>query len=96
MRQRLTDPDGVLVDITSADFRLLKALVEHPGQVLDRDQLLDIVQGREAHMFDRAVDNQVSRLRRKMVREREEQLIQTVRGGGYRLAADVRRIGPPA
>lgn len=93
-RQRLTDPDGVLVDITGADFRLLKALVDHPGQVLDRDRLLDFVQGREAHMFDRAVDNQVSRLRRKMARNGEERLIQTVRGGGYRLAADVRRVSP--
>lgn len=93
-RQRLTDPDGVLVEITSADFRLLKALLDHPGQVLDRDRLLDIVQGREAHMFDRAVDNQVSRLRRKMAREGEEQLIQTVRGGGYRLAAEIRRTAP--
>ena len=93
-RQRLTDPDGVLVEITTADFRLLKALLDHSGQVLDRDRLLDLVQGREQHMFDRAIDNQVSRLRRKMAREGEEQLIQTVRGGGYRLAADIRRIAP--
>ena len=58
--------------------------------MLDRDRLLDMVQGREAHLFDRAVDNQVSRLRRKIeVDSRDPQLIQTVRGGGYRLAADV-------
>ncbi|GFZ96424.1 MAG: DNA-binding response regulator [Sphingomonadales bacterium CG12_big_fil_rev_8_21_14_0_65_65_10] len=91
-RQRLIDPEGVLVDITGADFRLLKALLDHPGQVLDRDRLLDFVQGREQHMFDRAVDNQVSRLRRKMARNGDEQLIQTIRGGGYRLAAEVRRV----
>ena len=55
--------------------------------------LLDMVQGREAHLFDRAVDNQVSRLRRKMeVDSRDPRLIQTVWGGGYRLAADVRRV----
>jgi two-component system OmpR family response regulator len=60
--------------------------------VLDRDRLLDLVQGREAHLFDRAVDNQVSRLRRKIeVDSRNPQLIQTVWGGGYMLAADVRR-----
>ena len=93
-RQRLTDPDGVLVEITAADFRLLKALLDHPGQVLDRDRLLDLVQGREAHLFDRAIDNQVSRLRRKMARDGADPLIQTVRGGGYRLAAEIRRIGP--
>ncbi|MCX7676926.1 MAG: helix-turn-helix domain-containing protein, partial [Alteraurantiacibacter sp.] len=51
------------------------------------------VQGREAHLFDRAVDNQVSRLRRKMEEDsRDPKLIQTVWGGGYRLAADVKRI----
>jgi two-component system, OmpR family, response regulator len=61
--------------------------------VLDRDRLLDIVQGREAHLFDRAVDNQISRLRRKIETDRSNpQLIQTVWGGGYMLAADVRRI----
>ena len=74
---------------------LLVAFVSHPRQVLDRDRLLDMVQGREAHLFDRAVDNQVSRLRRKMEQDsRDPKLIQTVWGGGYRLAADVRRIAP--
>ena len=59
------------------------------------NRLLDMVQGREAHLFDRAVDNQVSRLRRKMEADsRDPKLIQTVWGGGYRLAADVRRVAP--
>jgi two-component system OmpR family response regulator len=63
--------------------------------VLDRDRLLDMVQGRETHLFDRAVDNQISRLRRKIETDsRDPKLIQTVWGGGYRLAADVRRIAP--
>jgi two-component system OmpR family response regulator len=54
-----------------------------------------MVQGREAHLFDRAVDNQVSRLRRKMEDDsRDPKLIQTVWGGGYRFAADVRRLPP--
>lgn len=93
LKRRLIDPDGALVPISTAEFRLLVALVTHPRQVLDRDRLLDMVQGREAHLFDRAVDNQVSRLRRKVERERgDPRLIQTVRGGGYMLAADVRRI----
>ena len=93
LKRRLTDPEGTVVPISSAEFRLLVAFLDHPRQVLDRDRLLDMVQGREAHLFDRAVDNQVSRLRRKMEEDsRDPRLIQTVWGGGYRLAADVRRI----
>ncbi len=92
LRRRLTNPDGAVVAISSVEFRLLSAFVEHPRQVLNRDRLLDLVQGREAHLFDRAVDNQVSRLRRKIeVDARDPQLIQTVWGGGYMLAAEVRR-----
>jgi two-component system OmpR family response regulator len=97
LKRKLTDPHGNVVPISSAEFRLLVAFVGHPRQVLDRDRLLDMVQGREAHLFDRAVDNQVSRLRRKMEEDsRDPKLIQTVWGGGYRFAADVRRIAPEA
>jgi two-component system OmpR family response regulator len=93
LKRRLVDPDGAVVPISSAEFRLLMAFLEHPRQVLDRDRLLDMVQGREAHLFDRAVDNQVSRLRRKIeLDSRNPQMIQTVWGGGYMLAADVRRV----
>jgi two-component system OmpR family response regulator len=92
LKRRLTDAEGAVVAISSAEFRLLMAFLEHPRQVLDRDRLLDMVQGREAHLFDRAVDNQVSRLRRKIeVDSRNPQLIQTVWGGGYMLAAEVHR-----
>jgi two-component system OmpR family response regulator len=95
LKRRLIDPEGTVVPISSAEFRLLIAFLTHPRQVLDRDRLLDMVQGREAHLFDRAVDNQVSRLRRKIEADsRDPKLIQTVWGGGYRLAADVRRIPP--
>lgn len=97
LKRRLTDPEGALVSISSVEFRLLMAFVEHPRQVLDRDRLLDMVQGREAHLFDRAVDNQVSRLRRKIEADsRNPTLIQTVWGGGYMLAADVQRLHPAA
>ena len=97
LKRRLSDPEGTIVPISSAEFRLLTAFLEHPRQVLDRDRLLDMVQGREAHLFDRAVDNQVSRLRRKIeVDSRDAKLIQTVWGGGYRFACDVKRITPPA
>lgn len=95
LKRRLTDPEGTLVPISTAEFRLLTALLDHPNQVMDRDRLLDMVQGREAHLFDRAVDNQVSRLRRKVeVDSRDPKLIQTVWGGGYMLAAEVRRFVP--
>lgn len=97
LKRRLVDPEGTIVPISSAEFRLLTAFLDHPCQVLDRDRLLDMVQGREAHLFDRAVDNQVSRLRRKMEADsRDPKLIQTVWGGGYRLAADVRRVAQEA
>jgi two-component system, OmpR family, response regulator len=97
LKRRLTNPDGAVVPISSAEFRLLLAFLEHPRQVLDRDRLLDMVQGREAHLFDRAVDNQISRLRRKIeVDSKNPALIQTVWGGGYMLAAEVRRVAAPA
>lgn len=92
LKRRLIDPEGAVVPISSAEFRLLTALLDHPREVMDRDRLLDMVQGREAHLFDRAVDNQISRLRRKVeLDNRNPQLIQTVWGGGYMLAADVKR-----
>lgn len=95
LKRKLIDSDGAMIAISTAEFRLLRALLDHPRQVLDRDRLLDMVQGREAHLFDRAVDNQVSRLRRKIeVDSRNPEIIQTVRGGGYQLAADVRRSAP--
>ncbi|MDG5747873.1 response regulator [Qipengyuania sp. XHP0207] len=97
LKRKLTDPDGTTVPLSTAEFRMLRAFCDHPRQVLDRDRLLDMVQGREAQLFDRAVDNQVSRLRRKIETDsRNPQLIQTVRGGGYRLAADVTRTVRPA
>ena len=93
LKQRLTDPGGAVIPISTAEFRMLCAFLDHPRSVLDRDRLLDMVQGREAHLFDRAVDNQVSRLRRKIEEDsRHPHFIQTVRGGGYRFAADVTRV----
>jgi two-component system OmpR family response regulator len=93
LKRRLTDPEGATVPISTAEFRLLTAFLDRPRQVIDRDRLLDLVQGREAHLFDRAVDNQISRLRRKIEEDsRNPHFIQTVRGGGYRFAADVHRI----
>lgn len=95
LKRKLTDPEGVTVPISTAEFRLLRAFLDSPRKVLDRDLLLDLVQGRSAHLFDRAIDNQISRLRRKIEADsRDPQLILTVRGGGYRFAASVKRIAP--
>lgn len=95
LKRKLSDPEGVTVPISTAEFRLLRAFLDHPKTILDRDQLLDMVQGRTAHLFDRAVDNQVSRLRRKVETDtRHPHFIQTVRGGGYRFGAQVRRVAP--
>ena len=90
VKHQLTDPEGVTVPISSAEYKLLQVFASHAGHVLNRDQLLDMVQGREANLFDRAIDNQISRLRKKIeVDSRDPQLIQTIWGGGYMLAADV-------
>ena len=91
-RHLLHDPAGAQVPISTAEQRMLTVFLERAGQVLDRDTLLDAVQGREAQIFDRAVDNQVSRLRRKIEEDsRSPRFIQTVRGGGYRFAVPVER-----
>ena len=86
----LTAPDGVVVPLSGGEFRLLRILLEHPNRVLNRDQLVELIHGREAEPYDRAIDVQVSRLRQRLRDEgREPQLIQTVRGEGYVLAASV-------
>ncbi len=91
-QQQLFDPDGVMIPLSSGEFRLLEALVQRPGQVLNRDQLLDLTRGRIAGPFDRAVDNQISRLRRKIEPDlKEPSFIKTIWGGGYRFCVDVVR-----
>ena len=89
----LVDREGLSVPLSTGEYNLLLALVTHPRQVLTRDQLLDLTQGREAAAFDRSIDNQVSRLRRKLEADpKEPALIKTVWGGGYTLASDVTRL----
>jgi two-component system, OmpR family, response regulator len=91
--QTLYDPEGVLVPLSSGEHRMLEVLVARAGQVLTRDQLLDLTRGREGGPFDRAIDNQVSRLRRKIeVDAKDPQHIKTIWGGGYRFSTDVKRI----
>ncbi len=82
--RRLESPDGLIVDLSTGEFDLLLAFVEHPRRVLSRDQLLDLTRGRSEAPFDRSVDMQVSRLRQKIeVDPAKPELIKTVRGGGY-------------
>jgi two-component system, OmpR family, response regulator len=89
-RRELQSDDGVGIPLSTAEFRLLKVLVDHPGMVLSRDQLLDLTVGREADPFDRSIDNQISRLRRKVELDpKTPMIIQTHRGGGYSFMPEV-------
>lgn len=90
--RQLHSPDGVLVELTSGEFDLLHAFLLTPQRILNRDHLLDLARGRVSGPFDRTIDVQVGRLRRKLeIDPKKPELIKTVRGGGYMLAAEVRR-----
>ena len=92
-KRSLIDAEGVNVSLSTGEYQMLLALVSRAGKVLNRDQLLDITQGREAHAFDRAVDNQISRLRRKIETDpKNPEIIKTVWGGGYMLAGEVKSL----
>ena len=92
-RRRLLNPEGVEVTLTAGEYDLLFALAERANTVMTRDMLLDLLRGRQAGPFDRAIDVAVSRLRRKLEQEGGgTQLIKTVRGGGYVFAAQVERL----
>ena len=89
-RRELVGADGVAIPLSTAEFALLKAFVGHPRMVLSRDQLLDLTRGRAANVFDRSIDTQVSRLRRKIEKDpKAPEIIKTVWGGGYSFVADV-------
>ena len=89
-RRRLLNAEGAEIELTAGEYDLLVALVRRPRRVLNRDQLLDLTKGREASPFDRSVDVQISRLRRKLqVTPEGAEIIKTVRFGGYVFAAEV-------
>jgi DNA-binding response OmpR family regulator len=91
--RELIDGQGVAVPLSTGEYNLLLAFVTHPRRVLTRDQLLDLTKGRELAAFERSIDNHISRLRKKVeVEPADPKLIKTVWGGGYMLAADVRRL----
>ncbi|MBN8758185.1 MULTISPECIES: response regulator [Variovorax] len=86
----LLNPSGEPVTLTGGEFDLLQAFARHPGRVLSRDFLLEQTRGREAAPFDRTIDVQVGRLRKKIEADAEDpQLIKSVRGAGYILVPPV-------
>ena len=89
--RKLTSPSGEAVPLTTAEFDLLAIFATRPNRVLTRDQLIEQLHGREWSPYDRSIDNQVSRLRRKLGdHPKEPQLIQSVRGVGYVLTVENR------
>ena len=92
LARELHDPSNAVVALSDGEFRLLRAFIEHPRRVLTRDQLLDFAGGAESDSYDRAIDVQVSRLRRKLAFGRERtDLIRTVRSEGYMFVPAVTR-----
>ena len=91
--RHLINPQGMVIMLSGAEFKLLHIFLEHPNRVLNRDQLLNLTQGRDADPFDRSIDIQISRLRQKLGEDaRAPQIIKTVRNGGYVLATTVERV----
>jgi two-component system OmpR family response regulator len=89
---RLRDPNGVTVMLTRGEYTLLSAFLDRPGEVLSRDELLDHTHSDDPDTFDRAIDVQISRLRRKLSDSQAQDLIRTVRGAGYKFGAAVTRL----
>jgi DNA-binding response OmpR family regulator len=92
-RREVRTPEGTLCELTTAEFNLLAILVERPGRVLSRDEIMDLLKGHDWTPLDRSIDGLVARLRKKIERGSEvPQLVKTVRGVGYAFAGQVRRL----
>ncbi|WP_072392232.1 response regulator [Hyphomicrobium sp. CS1GBMeth3] len=92
-RREVRDPGGKACELTTAEFNLLAILVQRPGRVLSRDELMDLLKGHEWTPMDRSIDGLVARLRRKIEPESERpQLVKTVRGVGYVFAGNAKRL----
>lgn len=92
LRRELFNPDGVVIDLSSGEYDMLLAFLEAPQRVLTREQLLDMARNRTAVGFDRSIDVQISRLRRKMGGEDADGIIKTIRGVGYMFIPAVTRL----
>lgn len=89
-KKQIKGPDDLVVPLSSGEHALLLTLIEHAGMTLSRDQLLDLTRGVSAYAYDRRIDNQISRLRRKLEKEpKHPTIIQTVWGGGYVFTAEL-------
>lgn len=83
-KRQLESQDGIIISLSTGEFNLLSTFIQHPQRVLSRDQLLDFTHGRNAEPFDRTIDTQVSRLRRKIEPDpKQPSIIKTEWGGGY-------------
>jgi two-component system, OmpR family, response regulator len=91
VRRELRSPSGVVVNLSSGEFSLLRTFVERPQRVLTRDQLLELARGPASDAFDRAIDVQISRLRRKLDDGGGQDLIRTIRNEGYMFTPKVKR-----
>ena len=88
--RHLISPDNRVIALSGSEYRLLNIFLDQPNTVLNRDQLLNMTQGRDADPFDRSIDIQISRLRQKLGEDaRSPQIIKTVRNGGYVLTVNV-------
>jgi DNA-binding response OmpR family regulator len=95
--RHLLDRDGTMVTLSGAEYRLLRVFLDHPQRVLNRDQLLNLTQGRDADLFDRSIDLLVSRLRQRLLDDaREPAYIKTVRSEGYVFSYPVEILGLPS
>ena len=92
--RHLLDPEGTVVALSGAEFRLLRVFLDHPNRVLSRDHLLNLTQGRDAELFERSIDLLVSRLRQRLQDgAREQSYIKTVRSEGYVFSMAVTLLG---
>jgi two-component system OmpR family response regulator len=92
-QREIAGRDGLAIPLSSGEFKLLMAFLERPKVALSREQLLDLTKGRDAEVFDRSIDNQVSRLRRKIEEDpKNPRYIKTVWGGGYMFTSEVEAV----
>lgn len=92
-QMQLLDRTDTECELTSGDFKLLEVFLHRPKRILSRDQLMDLTGGTEWSPLDRAIDNQIARLRKKIEREPSDpKLIKTVRGAGYTFVCDVQVV----
>ncbi len=93
-KREFSTPAGELISLTSGEFELMKAFVEHPNRVLSRDQILEYAYNNDSPAFDRSVDIRIARLRKKIEKDpKAPQWIKTVRNAGYIFAASVTSVG---